>query len=355
MIVWPRAVLHLDMDAFFVNVHLLDAPQDRGVPLAVGGKPENRGVVASASYEARQLGIHSAMPMKTAVRLCPDLRIVSADWEQIRSSSRYVMSLLNEVGPTEQVSVDEAYVDLSDVDDPSAAAIALRERVSRQSQLPASVGLSTSKLVAKVASDYDKPQGCTIVAPGREAAFLAPLSVRVIWGIGQRTAERLEGLSIKTCGELAATPIEKLEPVFGNQAESLARRAAGIDLRPIVTDHGLPKSISQEWTFNEDIADSAILAEKLNDMCVSISRSLQRKELVARTVSVKFRWSDFTTFTRQKSTMIPLDEAEDLAQLATLIWRNDWPDGKPMRLLGIGVSNLEPAKQLRQLAFPFSE
>ncbi len=344
----------MDMDAFFVNVHLLNAPQDRGLPIAVGGSPDKRGVVSSASYEARRFGVRSAMPMKTAVRLCRDLHIVGVDWEQIRAASRHVMSILKEAGPIEQVSVDEAYVDLTAVDDPAQAAISLRERVSRETGLPASVGLASSKLVAKVASDFDKPAGCTIIAPGQEAAFLAPLKPRVIWGIGERTSERLTDLGIETCAQLAAVALPTLESAFGNQAESLIQRARGIDRRPVVSNRGMPKSISQEWTFNVDIGDAEQLAEKLHEMANQVGGSLQRKELVAHTVVVKFRWSDFTTFTRQRSTPLAIDEGDDIFRVAERIWRDHWPMGRPMRLIGLGVANLEPLKKLRQLPLPFS-
>lgn len=352
---WTRAILHMDMDAFYVNVHLLDSPADRGLPIAVGGSPDSRGVVSSASYEARKFGVRSAMPMKTALRLCPSLKIVSADWSQIRASSRRVMAILQDVGPIQQISVDEAYVDMTALDNPAEAAIALRERVSQQTGLPASVGLATSKLVAKVASDFDKPEGCTIVAPGHEAAFLAPLSPRVIWGVGKRTNERLVEMGITTCAQLAQTPLEALGKVFGNQAESLRRRARGIDRRPVVSERGTPKSISQECTFSADVADLSTLNEQLHSMSLTVADSLQRQELLARTVTVKFRWADFTTFTRQRSTDLPIDDGEQLFGLAERIWREHWPVGKPMRLIGVGVSNLEPRRMLRQLTLPYEK
>ena len=345
--------MHLDMDAFYVNVHLLAHPADAGLPLAIGGSPHKRGVVTSASYEARKFGVRSAMPMKTAVRLCPQMRIAPPDWEQIRAKSREVMAFLREVGPTEQVSVDEAYVDLSRHADPPQAAITLRERVKQETGLPASVGLSSSKLVSKVASDFDKPEGCTIVAPGMEGAFLAPLPVKVIWGIGRVTNERLAELGIKTCGELAAWSAEELAQHFGNQAESLIRRASGVDNRAVKSLRGVPKSISQERTFSQDVGDAIRLSDKLYEMCERVAESLRRQELVARTVTVKFRWSDFTTFTRQRSVIHPIDDGEEMFRVAESIWREWWPEGRPMRLLGVGVSNLEGLEQLRQLAFPF--
>ncbi|MCP4359187.1 MAG: DNA polymerase IV [Chloroflexi bacterium] len=350
---WPRAILHLDMDAFFVNVHILSHPEDGSIPLVVGGQPQNRGVVASASYEARKMGIHSAMPTKTAVHLCPHLKIVSTDWQQIHRRSRQVMALLGDYGPVEQMSVDEAYIGLSECDNPEKVAVEIQTAVKTKTSLPCSVGLATSKLVAKVASDHDKPEGCTIVPPGDEATFLAPLPTRAIWGIGPKTAAKLAGLDITTCGQLAAADLLTLRRVAGNQAESLQQRAAGIDDRPVQPDHGLPKSISQEWTFNEDVGDADILGAQLQKMCGRVAQSLQKRQLIAYTVTVKFRWADFTTYTRQKSVAVGFDDAETLFAMAYAVWAEHWPPDKKLRLLGVGVSKLEKP-QLRQLGFDFN-
>lgn len=348
---WSQAVLHLDMDAFYVNVHLLDHPEDAAAPLVIGGKPESRGVVASASYEARKLGIRSAMPMSTAVRLCPSLRIVPPNWPRIRDCSQQVMGLLAEYGPVEQVSVDEAYVDLTGWAAPVPVAEEVRTAVKSHTHLPASVGLASSKLVAKVASDHEKPEGCTIVLPGAEADFLAPLPVRAIWGIGPRTAEKLAGLGIVTCSQLAAADEVQLRTHFGRQAAELQQRALGLDDRPVRAERGQPKSISQEWTFSQDVADPTQLQAQLRQQAESVARSLQKRSLVGHTVRVKFRWSDFTTFTRQKSTEIGLDDAEMIYRLALAIWQENWSPGQRMRLIGVGVSGLEPMAQ-RQLALP---
>ena len=349
---WPRAILHLDMDAFYANVHLLDHPEDAGVPLVIGGQPQSRGVVASASYEARKLGIRSAMPTSTAVRLCPALKIIPANWPRIRECSRQVMAILADYGPVEQISVDEAYIDLGEWAEPLPLAEEVRTAVYTQTQLPASVGLATSKLVAKVASDHEKPAGCTIVLPGYEAEFLAPLSTRVIWGIGPRTAEKLAGVGIQTCGELAAADTAVLRAQFGRQAEDLQRRALGQDERQVHAERGQPKSISQEWTFNQDVADPARLQEQIRLQAESVAKSLQKRNLVAHTVRVKFRWADFTTFTRQKSVEIGLDDAEGICRLALAIWQENWPPGQRMRLIGVGVSGLAEVTQ-RQLGFDF--
>jgi DNA polymerase IV len=349
---WPRVILHLDMDAFFVNVHLLAQPEDAGQPLVVGGRPEHRGVVASASYEARGFGVRSAMPTARALRLCPQLKIVGHDWPLIKQCSRQVMALLESYGPVEQMSVDEAYVDLTGRPEPEELAQAIRQRVKTETGLPASVGLATSKLVAKVASDFLKPEGCTIVRPGQEAAFLAPLPVRVIWGIGPRTAERLAAMGIQHCGQLAAADPAQLRAQFGKQAESLPLRARGIDDRPVVAEQGLPKSISQEWTFSEDIADPQQLQEWLERMSAGVAESLQKRNLLAYTVRVKFRWADFTTFTRQRSLEVGTDDAGRIYQLTLALWQENWSPGQKMRLLGVAVSGLEKA-QLRQTSFDF--
>ncbi|KAA3659970.1 MAG: DNA polymerase IV, partial [Chloroflexi bacterium] len=270
---WSRAILHLDMDAFYVNVHILDNPEDAGIPLVVGGQPDKRGVVASASYEARQTGVRSAMPTSQARRLCPQVKIVPANWERIRESSRQVMVVLREYGPVEQMSVDEAYIDLSQQTQPEKVASQIQDRVKSETKLPCSVGLATSKLVAKVASDFDKPEGFTVVPSGTEAAFLAPMSTRAIHGIGPRTAEKLAAMSITTCAQLATAEFILLKQRFGNQAESLQQRAQGIDNRNVHSERGQAKSISQEWTFNTDVNDAKVLTNQLDKMCERVAKS----------------------------------------------------------------------------------
>ncbi len=350
--IWSRAILHLDMDAFYVNVHLLDNPADSGTPLAVGGKPKQRGVVASASYEARKFGVRSAMPTSTAVRLCPGLKLVHANWPRIRECSRQVMTILRQCGPVEQMSVDEAYIDLSDQTDPETIAAQIRREVKARTGLPASVGLATAKLVAKVASDYDKPEGFTVVPPGTEAEFLAPLPTRALWGIGPKTAEKLARLGIETCGQLAAADLEQLQRRFGKHAAELQERARGVDGRSVHPERGPAKSISQEWTFNTDVTDPEVLRRQLQKMCGRVAQSLQKRSLVAHTIFVKFRWADFTTFTRQRSVEIGVDQEVDIYRIAGAIWQKHWPEGQPMRLLGVGVSKLEVGNG-RQLEFIF--
>ena len=349
---WDRAILHLDMDAFYVNVHILDHPDDAERPLAIGGQPDKRGVVASASYEARKLGIRSAMPMSTAVRLCPNLKIAPANWPRIRDCSRQVMDILHGYGPVEQMSVDEAYVDLSAWNNPQEKAAEIKATVKSQTSLPCSVGLASSKLVAKVASDHDKPEGFTVVPPGDEAAFLAPLPTRALHGIGPRTAEKLANLGIQTCAQLALADLGLLQGAFGSLGVELKDRARGVDGRSVQSDRGLAKSISQEWTFSQDVNDPARLQAKLKEMVEDVAQSLQKRKLVAHTVTVKFRWADFTTFTRQRSLEVGIDDAPTIYAVAEAIWAEHWPPGQKMRLLGVGVSKIE-APQVRQLGFNF--
>ncbi len=346
---WPRAILHLDMDAFYVNVHLLDHPEDRGLPLAVGGRPDRRGVLASASYEARQLGIRSAMPSRRAMRLCPQLRIVPANWPRIRACSSQVMDILIDFGPLEQMSVDEAYLDLTAMSRPESVAAHVKQSVADATSLPCSVGLATSKLVAKVASDHDKPNGFTVVWPGTEVEFLKFKPVRALWGVGPRTAESLAAINIHTCGDLAAASPQALQNIGGRLTSELIERAQGIDTRAVQAARGPAKSISQEWTFSHDLNDLALLQAKLAAMCESVAGSLKNKGLLAHTVVVKFRWSDFTTFTRQKSLRVGSDSALEIYNLASAIFIENWPPDRHLRLLGVGVSKLteSTARQMR--------
>jgi DNA polymerase-4 len=348
---WPRAILHLDMDAFYVNVHIQDHPEDAGIPLVVGGRPDQRGVVSSASYEARKFGIHSAMPTSRAIRIYSQLKIVPTNWKRIRERSREVMGVLKQYGPLEQMSVDEAYVDLSGKEDPVAVAAAIKNDVKETTSLPCSVGLATSKLVAKVASDHDKPDGFTVVKPGAEPAFLAPKPTRAILGIGPRTAERLAALEIHTCGQLAAAKPSQIRSALGNQALEFIQRARGVDTRRVHAEKRQAKSISQEITFSRDVNDPDLLEAQLSEMCDAVAKSLRDKGLAAHTITIKIRWSDFSTITRQKSYEVAFDGRNELIRRATTIWRENWQRGQYIRLLGVGVSNLELI-EARQLQLP---
>lgn len=340
---WPAAVLHLDLDAFFVGVYLLDHPADRGRPLAVAGGAQERGVITSASYEARAFGVRAGMPTRRALGLCPKLKVVRADWERIRTSSQEVMAILRRYGPTEPTSVDEAYVDLSAAQDPALLAAEIRDRVVQETGLGASVGLGTSRLVAKVASDQAKPGGCVVVPPGEEANFLAPLPAKVIPGIGPRTAERLAGLGIRTCAELARADPERLAQHLGRHAAQLPLRALGLGSAVVRPDRGPPKSISGERTFDRDVTAPDELLREVAAQSARVARRLQLHAMAARTVFVRFRWADFTTFTRQRSFGMATNDAEYITAVAQALWLAHWPPGQPVRLVGVGVANLEPA------------
>ena len=347
----PRKILHLDLDAFFCAVEEQRDPSLQGKPFAVGGKPEGRGVVASCSYPARAFGVHSAMPMAQAVRLCPDLIIVSPHREDYVRASRQVMARVQELTPmVEQISIDEAFLDVSDLPEPlEAIARRLQTRIWEELGLPCSLGGATNKLVAKIANDVGKsragkgdyPNAITIVPPGEEAAFLAPLPVRALWGVGPKTEEKLHALGIFTIGELAAYPEQTLARLFGQHGRDLARRARGVDNRPVVSERGRAKSISKETTFARDVSDARKLHKTLEKLAAGVARSLRRKKLLARTVKLKLRLSDFTTLTRQTTLAAPTDDETVIINAAIALFDRLWRAGQPVRLVGMGVSNLQ--------------
>ncbi len=347
----PRKILHLDLDAFFCAVEELRNPELRGKPFAVGGSPEGRGVVASCSYPARAFGVHSAMPMAQAVRLCPDLIIVSRSRGGYSAASREVMARVRELTPlVEQLSIDEAFLDVSDLPEPlDIIARRLQTRISEEVHLPCSLGGATNKLVAKIANDVGKgrsqtgdyPRAITLVPPGREAAFLAPLPVRALWGVGPKTEEKLHALGIFTIGQLAEYPEKTLARLFGQHGWDLARRARGIDNRPVVASRGGAKSISQETTFSRDVSDGRVLQATLRRLAEGVARSLRRKHYTGRTVKLKLRLSDFTTLTRQMTLARPTDDERIITRSALTLFERLWQPGRPVRLLGVGVTNLQ--------------
>jgi DNA polymerase-4 len=341
-----RAIVHLDLDAFFAAVEVLEDESLAGKPIAVGGRPEERGVVSTASYEARAFGVRSAMPMYRAVEACPDLIIVPPRHDVYGRYSRQVMALLRQVTPlVEQTSVDEAYLDLTEEgetwDDAVDQARELQARVKQETRLSASLGIATNKLVAKVASDRDKPGGLTVVPPGEEATFLAPLPVRVLWGIGAVTAANLAEMGVTTVGELARVPVEDLRARFGRNGAAMARHAQGIDRRPVVTEHET-KSVSQERTFVRDLRRRDDLKRQLWRMSQGVARRLQRAGLAGGTIAIKMRFADFTSLTRQMSLMVPTDDAKEIYRAALVLLERTWQPGQPVRLLGVAARGLVP-------------
>lgn len=351
-----RWILHLDLDAFFCAVEEQNDPRLNGKPFAVGGRPEERGVVSSCSYTARQFGVRSAMPMARALRLCPELIVLPSRHGVYSRVSRQVMDLLRQVTAlVEQISIDEAFLDVSSLDRPvEEVARALQARVQDELGLPCSLGAASNKLVAKIATEVGKaanrgggpPNALTIVPQGEEAAFLAPLPVEMLWGVGPKTAARLEELDIHTIGDLAQWPSADLARRFGKHGEEMAVRARGIDERPIVTSHEA-KSFSQETTFARDVRHEVELRRTLQEQAQQISRRLRKEGLVARTVKIKIRWPDFSTLTRQVTLPVAVDSEDAITQAAKTLFDGVWQPGKAVRLLGIGVSSLgSPPRQL---------
>ncbi len=348
-----RHIIHADMDAFYASVEQNDRPELRGQPVLVGGSPQARGVVAAASYESRVFGCHSAMPMKTAVRLCPHAAIVPPRFERYREISGQIMDIFRSVTPlVEPLSLDEAFLDVTQRvqsgSSPQNVAQWIKSQVRERTGLTISCGVAATKSVAKIASDMDKPDGLTVVAPGTERAFLAPLSVRDLWGVGPKTAERLTKAGVTTIGELADRPLPWLIERFGVRGEWFHRLAVGDDRRGVETSRET-KSISSETTFAEDVGDLDALAEPAKEEARSVARRLQRAELRARTVQIKLRLSDFTTFTRQRTLPSPTNESAVIENVALALLAEQVGNGRRFRLVGVGVSNLlqhEPFGQL---------
>jgi DNA polymerase-4 len=352
----PRKIIHLDLDAFFCAVEEQLNPSLHGRAFAVGGRPEERGVVASCSYAARRFGIRSAMPMARALRLCPQLIIVSSRHGKYSQVSRQVMAHLTALTPyVEQISIDEAFLDVSDLPQPGEAiARQLQAQVRQDPGLPCSLGVATNKLLAKTATDVGKasfrgegpPNAITVVPPGQEAAFLAPLPVEALWGIGPKTAERLAEMGIRTIGALASQSENQLMRLFGKNGYDLALRARGMDDRPIVTSHEV-KSISQETTFAKDISEAKVLEQTIFQLAAGVGARLRRNQLTGSTVKIKLRWADFTTLTRQVTLEQATDQDKNIYQAAISLFHKTWLPGKPVRLLGVGVSSLgAPIRQL---------
>jgi DNA polymerase-4 len=339
-----RVIAHLDFDAFFAAVEENQDPSLRGKPVIVGGG--ERGVVSTANYVARRYGVHSAMPLRTARRLCPHGVYLTGHHQLYHEYSRRLIAMLGEYSPlVEQMSLDEAYVDLTGTErlfgPPVRTARFIQQRVTDELSLSISVGLATNKLVAKVASDYHKPAGFTVVPPGKEAEFLAPLPVERLPGVGPVLLERLRDRGVSTVGDLARVPPHLLRLSFGEWGESLAHSARGEDLR-LVTPCEEVKSISREHTFEEDVSDVSLLESTLVSLTEDVCRRLRRKRLEARTVTVKIRYSDFVTHTCSHTLPRPLDVDEALFEEVLALFRHGRRRRYHLRLVGVGLSNLMP-------------
>ena len=339
-----RALLLVDLDAFFASVEQLDHPEWRGKPVIVGGRSDRRGVVSTASYEARAFGVHSAMPSATAERLCPDAIWTSSHFDRYHELSAQVMGILKDESPLlEQMSIDEAYLDVSPGrytgEDPVAIAARIQARVAELG-ITCSIGVATGKAVAKIASDMDKPRGLTVVYPGGEAAFLAPMDVRAMPGIGKQSAERLRRIGIRTLGALADTPLDKLTPLFGVNAQAVRDRARGIDPREIATESEV-KSVSHERTFATDLVTREEIEDAIDMLGPMVGRRLRKKGVAGHTVTIKLRYADLSRRTAQKGLPANVDDETVFIPVAKRLIDEIWRPGDSVRLVGLGISGFE--------------
>jgi DNA polymerase-4 len=352
-----RAIIHLDLDAFYASVEQLRRPELRGLPVIVGGAPAgdgsaqlNRGVVSAASYEARAFGIHSAMPLRTALRLCPQAVLVPVDFRAYREASRAVFDIARDYTPViEPLSLDEAFLEVTGstrrFGSSRQIAEEIRDRILATTSLHASFGVATCKTIAKIASDLRKPRGFVVVEAGDEATFLAPLPLRRLPGLGPAAERALSGLGISTLGQLAALPLDTVQRRVGRASgTSLWERAQGIDTAP-VTVPGAPRSVSREETFARDVAQRDALHARIAELASDVGARLRTGGWTARTVTLKLRYSDFTTITRQETLRSATATDTTVRDAAVALLEAAW-SGDPVRLLGVGVTGLAEAPQL---------
>ncbi len=343
-----RRIVHVDMDAFYASVEQRDKPSLRGKPVAVGGQPDSRGVVAAASYEARAFGVHSAMSMAKAVRLCPSLIIVPPDFGRYRAASTAVFSIFREVTPlVEPLSLDEAYLDVTEnawgETLGTAVAKRLKQRIRDETQLTASAGVAPNKFLAKIASGWKKPDGLTVISPERVEPFLQQLPVDALWGVGPVTAKKLRARGIDKLVDVRTAEAQLLRDTVGSMADWLRQLANGIDDRPVVPNREV-KSSGSENTYPEDLTDIDVIRHEIAEMASHAIAWLARKELCARTVTIKVRYDDFTTVTRSHTAPPSRDEAELTARAVRLLDKTD-AGTRPIRLLGVSVHNFVRADE----------
>ena len=349
-----RYILHADLDAFYASVEQRDNPTLQGKPVVVGGAPEHRGVVAAASYEARKYGIHSAMPMRTAIARCADLVRLSPRFPKYHEVSRQIMELFRALTPmVEPLSLDEAYLEIgqavaTDMVEVESTARRLKAMVRVDTQLAVTIGGGTSKTVAKIASQVAKPDGLLLVRSGNERSFLGPLDVSMLWGVGPKTAMTLGNHGVRTIGDLAARDESWLENFLGKRGPELRASALGLDDREVTPYHET-KSVSAETTLTTDVEDEAALAQELAVLARRVAGRLDRAELRGKTIYIKLRLADFTTFTRQTTLPSPVSDEASIYQVARTLLSRETEPGRRFRLIGVGVSNFQEAPQLALL------
>ena len=352
-----RRILHIDMDAFYASVEQRDDPALRGRPVAVGGSPAGRGVVAAASYEARVFGVHSALPMAKAVRLCPDLVIVRPDFSKYTAVSRQVFEIFRSVTPlVEGLSLDEAYLDVTENTwkEPLGINVARRIKalIREHTGLTASAGVAPNKFLAKIASGWKKPDGLTVIAPERVESFLKQLPVDALWGVGPVTARKLRALGIDKLVDVRAADPDVLRNVVGSWADWLVELAHGRDERPVEPNRAA-KSCGTENTYATDLTDLGEIREAIAEMAGECTQWLSRKRQRCRTVTIKVRYADFTTITRSRTFPTPTRDAAAIAEAAVALLEKTDAGTTPVRLLGASVHNLLTDEEAADGWLPF--
>ena len=349
----PRAILHVDMDAFFAAVEERDNPDLRGKPVIVGAGPHERGVVAAASYAARKFGVHSAMPSRTAYKLCPHGIFVQPHMKKYSQASKQIMAILETFTPLVQpLSIDEAFLDVTGslelFGDARTIAQRIKADIRAQTGLTASVGVAPNKFLAKLGSDLNKPDGLTVITEANKVELLAPLPVAKIWGVGKVTEKRLRDLGLQTIGDIQRMPLAELRLHCGNLADHLRALALGEDDRELELD-GESKSISSEHTFDVDTADLDQIKKCLLEQCDEVGTRLRQEKLAARTVQLKLRYADFTTLTRRRTLAQPTQDEMLLYEVAGQLLLAEDITGQRIRLIGVGGSNLVSPEDQRDL------
>lgn len=342
-----RVILHVDMDAFYASIEQNDNPEYRNKPVVVGSDPENgkgRGVVSAASYEARKYGIHSAMPISKAYQLCPDAIFVNVGMRRYSEVSKQIMKILCEFSPlVEQISVDEAFVDCSGCKklfgEPDEIAQKIKNKIKNDTGLTASIGIASNKSIAKIASDLDKPDGITICEEGKEEKFLKDLNVSHLWGAGKKTVNYLNSYGFYKIGDIAKRTKQEMESILGKNGIHLWFLSKGIDIRPVLSDIESYKSVSREFTFKEDTNDYELIKVIIKNICDTITREIRLDDLYAKTVSIKLRFTDFSTFTRNFSFLAGENNFIIIRDVALSLFDNFDKKNKKIRLIGVGVSN----------------
>jgi DNA polymerase-4 len=340
-----RKILHVDMDAFYASVEQRDNPGLRGRPVAVGGDPAGRGVVCAASYEARAFGVRSAMPTARALRLCPDLIVIHPDFSRYRAVSSAVFEIFRSVTPlVEPLSLDEAYLDVTENTLGESLGMKVAQRLKAEIRsatgLTASAGVAPNKFLAKIASGWHKPDGLTVIAPERVETFLQALPIDALWGVGPVTARRLRAHGIERLVDVRVRRIEELRAVVGSAAGWLQALAQGVDERPVEPNRPR-KSVGNETTFAHDLIDTGAVRAAVDELARDVADWLTRKSVFGRTVTLKVRYSDFTTITRSDSKDTPAQDADTIASRAVALLARTDAGRRPIRLLGVSVHNLQ--------------